>query len=46
VNAAFDVCLEGPMMGIWFWTLFGTGIAAGRIHQRCPEVLEPRGEPA
>ena len=41
VNAAFDVSLEGPMMGIWFWTLFGTGLACARIHQRCPEVLEP-----
>lgn len=45
VNAAFDVCLEGPMMGIWFWTLFGTGIAAARIHRRHPEVLEPQGAP-
>lgn len=28
VNASFDVFLEGPMGGIWFWTLFGFGLAA------------------
>ena len=43
VNASFDVSLEGPMAGIWFWTLFGVGLAAGRIHRRCPAVLEGGG---
>ena len=28
VNCAFDVSLEGPHGGIWFWSLFGFGIAA------------------
>ena len=27
VNAAFDVTLEGPHGGIWFWSVFGFGIA-------------------
>jgi O-antigen ligase len=27
VNAGFDVFLEGPQGGIWFWSLFGFGIA-------------------
>jgi O-antigen ligase len=45
VNASFDVSLEGPMAGIWFWTLFGVGLAAARIHHRCPAVLES-GDPA
>jgi len=27
VNAAFDVYLEGPQGGIWFWTVFGIGLA-------------------
>jgi hypothetical protein len=27
VNAAFDVFLEGPQGGIWFWSLFGFGLA-------------------
>jgi O-antigen ligase len=38
-NAAFDVFIEGPMGGIWFWTLFGTGLAALHIHRHCPEVI-------
>jgi O-Antigen ligase len=28
VNASFDVYLEGPQGGIWFWCLFGFGLAA------------------
>jgi hypothetical protein len=28
VNMSFDVFLEGPQGGIWFWCLFGVGIAA------------------
>jgi len=39
VNAAFDVYFEGPMGGIWFWTVFGTGLAAIWIHQYAPHVL-------
>lgn len=27
VNASFDVALEGPHAGIWFWSLFGFGLA-------------------
>lgn len=27
VNAAFEVTIEGPHGGIWFWSLFGFGIA-------------------
>jgi hypothetical protein len=43
VQTAFDVELEGPMGGIWFWSMFGIGIAALRIYETNPEVL--RGEP-
>ena len=28
VNTSFDVYLEGPQGGIWFWSLFGLGMAA------------------
>ena len=28
VNTSFDVFLEGPMGGIWFWTLVGTGLGS------------------
>lgn len=33
INATFDVALEGPMMGIWTWCLFGIGIGASMIYQ-------------
>ena len=32
IQATFDVALEGPMCGIWFWCLFGTGIGASMIY--------------
>jgi hypothetical protein len=31
VNASFDVYLEGPQGGIWFWSVFGLGLAAARL---------------
>lgn len=31
INATFDVALEGPMQGIWFWFLIGVGIGAVMI---------------
>jgi len=34
VNAMFDVYLEGPMGGIWFWSLFGVGIGSVVVYQR------------
>lgn len=39
INAGFDVFLEGPVGGIWFWTVFGAGVGALWIYQRRPEVL-------
>lgn len=33
-NAAFDVYLEGPQGGIWFWSLVGFGIAALETQRR------------
>lgn len=33
INASFDVALEGPMMGIWFWSIFGFGIAAVMVFE-------------
>jgi hypothetical protein len=41
VNAAFDVYLEGPQGGIWFWSVIGTGIAALRLQR---EELSPASE--
>ena len=40
VNGAFDVYLEGPMGGIWFWSVFGVGLAAVRSYRRSPLVLD------
>ena len=39
VNASFDVFLEGPMGGIWFWSIFGLGLAARTIHATHPDTL-------
>jgi hypothetical protein len=32
VNLSFDVYLEGPQGGIWFWSIIGFGVAAMRVH--------------
>lgn len=34
VNASFDVYLEGPQGGIWFWSVFGLGLAALELDRR------------
>jgi O-antigen ligase/polysaccharide polymerase Wzy-like membrane protein len=34
VNITFDVFIEGPMGGIWFWTLFGVGLGSLNIYNR------------
>jgi hypothetical protein len=39
INSSFDVFLEGPMGGIWFWTIWGAGAAALWIHKNRPETL-------
>ena len=39
VNGSFDVFLEGPMGGIWLWTIYGVGLAAISIHRLRPDVL-------
>lgn len=38
VNGSFDVFLEGPMGGIWFWSLMGAGLGALHIYRHNPEV--------
>ena len=45
VNCAFDVSLEGPHGGIWFWSLFGFGIAALSA-QRAEAILARRRQAA
>lgn len=34
VNASFEVYLEGPQGGIWFWSLFGFGIYIGTLSRK------------
>ncbi|MGA2494107.1 MAG: O-antigen ligase family protein [Roseiarcus sp.] len=33
INASFDVALEAPMQGIWFWCLIGFGAGATMIYR-------------
>ena len=43
VIATFDVVMEGPMIGIWYWCLFGVGLAALHLHRTMPDLLaDPR----
>ena len=39
-NASFDVFLEGPMGGIWFWSIFGAGLAATYLSKTEPHLLD------
>lgn len=39
VNASFDVFLESPMGGIWYWTVMGVGIGAVHVHRVAPHIL-------
>ena len=45
INGSFDVYLEGPMGGIWFWTVYGTGIGAAMVRRRAPDVLDELARP-
>jgi hypothetical protein len=33
IDASFDPVLEGPMMGIWFWSLIGFGIGSVMVYR-------------
>ncbi len=36
INSSFDVALEGPILGFWFWSLFGFGVGAVMIYRVQP----------
>ncbi|MCO5090982.1 right-handed parallel beta-helix repeat-containing protein [Bosea sp. (in: a-proteobacteria)] len=38
IDASFDVALEGPMLGIPFWILFGIGLGSLMIYRGLPVV--------
>jgi len=44
INSSFDVFLEGPMGGIWFWCVTGVGIAALELYGTQPELFLERSE--
>jgi hypothetical protein len=33
IDATFDVALEGPMIGIWFWCLIGFGLSSSMVYR-------------
>ena len=41
VNAGFDVYLQGPHGGIWFWAVVGLGIALSRQGPAVPHLDNP-----
>ncbi|HUP02326.1 MAG TPA: O-antigen ligase family protein [Gemmatimonadota bacterium] len=42
INGSFDVYLEGPQGGIWFWSVFGVGLAALEVQRRRPAPARSR----
>jgi O-antigen ligase len=43
VNGSFDVFLEGPQGGIWFWSLCGFGMATIEMQRRALRATVGRG---
>jgi len=39
INGSFDVFIEGPMGGIWFWTIFGVGVGALWCYRYHPDLF-------
>ena len=39
VSSSFAVILEGPVMGIWFWTIHGIGMASLILHRHRVAML-------
>ena len=39
INGSFDVFIEGPMGGIWFWTIFGVGVGALWCYRHHPGLF-------
>jgi peptidoglycan/LPS O-acetylase OafA/YrhL len=37
INATFDVTLEAPMQGVWFWCLIGFGIGSVMVYRCQPD---------
>ena len=47
VNATFDVYLEGPQGGVWYWSLIGFAVALTELQRRTvARPLEPQRQPS
>ena len=42
IDGTFDAALEGPVSGIWFWSLFGVGIGATMIYRASSRGIEQK----
>ena len=42
IDGTFDDALEGPVSGIWFWSLFGVGIGATMIYRASLRGIEQK----
>ena len=40
IDGSFNVSLEGPVYGVWFWCLFGVGIGATMIYRASLRAIE------
>ena len=40
INTSFDVFIEGPMGGVWYWSVYGFGLAALWLHRHDPSALD------
>ncbi|MEO1429742.1 MAG: O-antigen ligase family protein [Cyanobacteria bacterium J06632_19] len=39
-TTSFEVIIEGPSGAVWFWTMYGVGLAAIYIYKRYPEIFD------
>ena len=45
LNAAVDVYFEGPMGGVWYWSIIGLGIGSAWVFYHAPEVMRDLPSP-
>ena len=41
INCSFDPYIEGPMGGVWLWSIYGVGVAAMWLRKTEPDLFEP-----
>ena len=44
-NAAVDVYFEGPMGGVWYWSVMGLGIASVYLYRNHPQIMDDAVSP-